>query len=65
MAIKCHNTEHFRQWYSDTVSLAVMGRIVLEEYANNPMAAYSTIQFDMGTSAEIFELASEESFSVK
>jgi hypothetical protein len=45
-------------------ALAAAGRIVQEETLNDPIAAYSKIQFDMGTFAEIVEFASDGAFSV-
>ncbi len=48
----------------DALALAAAGRIVLEETMKGPLAAYSTITFDMGKFAEIVEFASEGEFKI-
>ena len=48
----------------DAISLARAGNVVLEETLKDPLAAYSTITFDMGKFAEIVESASESGFTI-
>lgn len=46
------------------LAFAEAGKVVLEETRNDPLAACSAIQFDLGKFAEIVEFASVGSFSV-
>ena len=48
----------------DAAALAAAGQTVLEETSKDPLAAYSTINFDMGKFTEIIAFASDGAFTV-
>jgi hypothetical protein len=49
---------------ADAQLLTAAGQIILEEAVRDPMAAYSSIQFEMGKFAEVIEFAAGGAFTI-